>query len=66
MLNKPNSICVSGQFVYVTNSGGCYVSVFTTTEITSLHLVAMIMNSVILVVLLWIVIISYLLLILMV
>ncbi len=31
MLNKPNSICVSGQFVYVTNSGGCYVSVFTTT-----------------------------------
>ncbi len=31
MLNKPNSICVSGQFVYITNSGGCYVLVFTTT-----------------------------------
>ena len=37
---NPLGICVSGQFVYVTDYGGHYVSVFTTQVIMSLHLVS--------------------------
>ncbi len=39
-MKNPLGICVSGQFVYVTDYGGHYVSVFTTQVIMSLHLVS--------------------------